>query len=842
MTEEFFRKVTQVVILKLEGGYFHPDMRTKNPKKFGPYHRSGETMFGLDRHAGHGLYYKSKRKAEGVIENLPFIYGGTYVYKTDAAKEFWTTIDAANARTNWNWLYKGGSKEARLRELAATIMYPQYLSHSKNYLSEKSRKIVANDARLAFHFSYACWNGSGWFQKFGRKFDEAVKSGTTDPNALLEVALNSRINSGNSLIKTGGEKIKKFIYTVDFDGLPVSSGGGSDIQVEPQQQNTQEVKPPPPPPPPPDPRLQGSVKLEKVSGPGNIMGQVESEVIFGEVQFGDIQFDEPGDYVIRAVPSDSNVEPLEFLVTVLVNDNPPSEEKPQEEITGKRSIITQIDPPAIQLEPIKFPVLDNSVDENSQTLSQIGVTPFVWYNGFQIKETAIFNLQVFYNGFFPQCTIKFADLSGFLKKQGMPLVDSTFDIFFNSNSAVIKSIHLRFRIVDFKQNKDGSYTMSGQLNLRDFHKVNWKSYKGTSFETLRKIAAELELGFNSNIDNTDDLMTWTNTGTKYQNFISEIIAHSYTSDTSFVAGYIDFYYGLTFVDIEKEWSRDVTNDFGIDTGGLTILNKDKKDTETQLSPLILTSDFAMRYSNMYFERYTVQNFATNKSLEAGHFTVTKYYDIKSKQFLIFDVNSETTQSDNQLILKGKPGDSEEIQTNYTTIYGGKVDLSNVHKNYLYAEAANHRNLNDMAKIVLTFQMPNPNFNLYKFQKIRIVFRNPAPSVVEEDMEQQRISGNWMIVDIAFVWNGGRMYQTVKAIRRELEKTNEEKQTQEVIKEEPVKEGNVNEPVTETPPNSIYKVDEIYIVEAADGTQYEVTVKEILDNGNEISAWLWEIQK
>jgi hypothetical protein len=614
----------------------------------------------------------------------------------------------------------------------------------------------------------------------------------------------------------------------------------SENKTESGEQKEVEIQQQPPSPPPPDPRLQGSLRLEKVSGPGNIMGQIEAEVIFGEVIFGDIQFDEPGDYVIRAVPSDSNVEPLDFLITVLVNDNPPSEEKPQQEITGKRSIITQIDPPEVQLEPIKFPVLDNAVDENAQTLSQIGLTPFVWYNGFQIKETAIFNLQVFYNGFVPQCTMKFADLSGFLKKQGMPLADSTFDIFINSNSAVIKSIHLRFRIIDFKQNKDGSYTMSGQLNLRDFHKVNWKSYKGTSFETLRKISAELQLGFNSNINNTDDLMTWTNTGIKYQNFISEIIAHSYISDTSFVAGYIDFYYGLTFVDIEKEWSRDVTNDFGIDTGGLTVLNKEKKDTETQLSPLVLTNDIAMNYSNMYFERYTVQNFATNKSMESGHYTVTKYYDVNSKQFLIFDVNSETTQSDDQLILKGKPGDSEEIQTNYSTIYGGKVDLSNVHKNYLYAEAANHRNLNDMAKIVLTFQMPNPNFNLYKFQKIRIVFRNPAPSVVEEDMEQQRISGNWMIVDIAFVWNGGRIYQTVKAIRRELEKTVEEKQTQEVIKEEPIKEGNVNEQVTETPPNSIYKVDEVYIVEDASGKQYEVTVKEILDNGNEISGWLWEI--
>ncbi|NBV07432.1 MAG: hypothetical protein EBS06_09415 [Proteobacteria bacterium] len=209
--------------------------------------------------------------------------------------------------------------------------------------------------------------------------------------------------------------------------------------------------------------------------------------------------------------------------------------------------------------------------------------------------------------------------------------------------------------------------------------------------------------------------------------------------------------------------------------------------------------------------------------------------------MIFDIDSATTQSNDKVILKGKPTDSEDLKTNYTTVFGGKVDLSNVHKNYLYAEVLNNRNLIDLSKIVVTFEMPNPNFNLYKFQKVRIQFINPAPSIIEEDFNQKRISGDWMIIDIAFLWNGKRMVQIVKAVRRELEKVDEEK-NQTVENQQPLKEGNVNQVVEETPPNSIYKVDEIYIVQGSDGTQYELTVKEILDNGNEISGWLWEIEK
>ena len=212
MNEALFDYVTGVVIDKLEGGYFHPDMRTNNPSKFGAYHRSGETMFGLDRHAGHSLYYSTKRKTDDVLKNLKYIYDGSYQYKSADAKEFWTTIDKANARKNWKWLYKGGDLYPKLRKLAGGILLPQYNYLANKYLSEKSREIVESDPRLLFHFIYACWNGSGWFQNFASKFNKAVASGVTNKNALLDVAIKSRTQSGNSLIAQGGRKIDAFIH------------------------------------------------------------------------------------------------------------------------------------------------------------------------------------------------------------------------------------------------------------------------------------------------------------------------------------------------------------------------------------------------------------------------------------------------------------------------------------------------------------------------------------------------------------------------------------------------------------------------------------------------------
>ena len=212
-----FKSVTKLVIDKLEGGYFHPNMRTANPKKFGPYHRSGETMFGLDRHAGHGLYYSTSRKSDDVLRNLKHIESGVYQYKTPEAKEFWTTIDTANAKNNWQWLYRGGSLENKLKDLTAEIMLPSYERNAKNYLDAKTREIVEKDNRLLFHFIYASWNGSGWFQKFASDMNKAVSSGIIDADKLSQVALDSRLKKGsspNSLIAQGGNKIAKI-----FDSL-----------------------------------------------------------------------------------------------------------------------------------------------------------------------------------------------------------------------------------------------------------------------------------------------------------------------------------------------------------------------------------------------------------------------------------------------------------------------------------------------------------------------------------------------------------------------------------------------------------------------------------------------
>jgi hypothetical protein len=213
-----FSTIVATVINKLEGGYYHPHMAVDNPKQFGVYGNSGETMFGLDRHAGHGLYYKGSRKSNNVQDNLKYIESGAYEYVSPEAKEFWTTIDNLGAKTKWAWNYRGGSDEARLTELAGKIIKGQWDQLSKDYLSSESKKIIESDGRLLFNFVYAVWNGSGWFKKWATDFNNKVKAGEKNPDNLLKFIVGMRTQEGlnpdsqpNSLIAKGGEKIKDLV-------------------------------------------------------------------------------------------------------------------------------------------------------------------------------------------------------------------------------------------------------------------------------------------------------------------------------------------------------------------------------------------------------------------------------------------------------------------------------------------------------------------------------------------------------------------------------------------------------------------------------------------------------
>lgn len=164
------RDMVNVIINYIEGGYYHPNMKEKNPQKFRLFGSSTETLFGMDRYAGDWE-------------------------KTSAGQEFFNIIDGENASDNWSYNYKledNPSLSKKLKDLSADMINQRFQENKKRYFSKEALDVVNSDAGLTFNFLYATYNGPLWFQKFASEINDEVSSGNTDPKSLLKIAIDTR--------------------------------------------------------------------------------------------------------------------------------------------------------------------------------------------------------------------------------------------------------------------------------------------------------------------------------------------------------------------------------------------------------------------------------------------------------------------------------------------------------------------------------------------------------------------------------------------------------------------------------------------------------------------------
>ena len=173
-----FETMTKIVIDNFEGGYYNPAWHYKPAMG-----RSGETMFGMDRVHGAGLF------------------------KSGPGKRFWEIIDKNKSKEVWKHYYTGGPIKDDLIKLVAMIMEEAYNVNSNMYLSPAAREIVNSNNGLMFHFLYACWNGPGFFKRFANIINKAVEDGIESPQKLLSIAINSRLDGG--VTRKSGEKMLK---------------------------------------------------------------------------------------------------------------------------------------------------------------------------------------------------------------------------------------------------------------------------------------------------------------------------------------------------------------------------------------------------------------------------------------------------------------------------------------------------------------------------------------------------------------------------------------------------------------------------------------------------------
>lgn len=407
-----------------------------------------------------------------------------------------------------------------------------------------------------------------------------------------------------------------------------------------------------------------------------------------------------------------------------------------------------------------------------EVASNLGNFPFVYYGSYQIEVQNILSFSIYYINSFPHLSMTFYDTLNLMKDKGMPLDDTKIKVFINPRSSQLKEILLQFKITSFSVS-GAKYEIEGVLDANLLHVVQYKSYsQSTSHKVLQQVAKDVGLGFNTNIDDTNDKMTWINPGYHVADFIEEVVSSSYKDDNSFLSSFVDFYYNLNFVDINKELVRDISNDLTVTDVSLFKAADNDSTEQGSVVRLILTNDEAYRESNLYFSSYEIMNNSTGLSLKSGYKNIMKYYDVDNKDFLVFDIQSITSQNNDSIILKGAPQDEEFYNLNTNVYYLGKLDPDNAFVNYNFTKIQNEKNLFELQKISMEIIMGNPNLSLYKYQKVSVFVSNQS-NMVTADLQNQRLSGEWLIMDIRYNLFKGKFNQIITLVKRELSLSDEE---------------------------------------------------------------------
>ena len=467
--------------------------------------------------------------------------------------------------------------------------------------------------------------------------------------------------------------------------------------------------------------------------------------------------------------------------------------------------LTQLFKPSIKPIEILFDAQYTTKRQRKDFLVGMGTAPVIYYNGFHIEYKDVFNFELYHEGILPAMKMSFSDRNGIFRDKGFPTDDTIIGIFIYSRSKRLRSIRMDFKISEFKDLGGNQFSMNGVVNIPKIYLRKFKSYsKKTSHEALQELARDCDLGFCSNISNTKDKMTWINTGFPNYQFADNIVKNSYLSDESFLSCYIDFYYNICYVDLEKELNRDNSNDKMIVSNGYNEFTQDREQDE-DVTNLILTSDHSAKGSPAFISEYIINNKSTKVSLNKAYLTKTKFYDSKSKELLIFDIDSITSEGDKTIILKGKPGEEEFFKDNVTNVWIGKLDKfeddgsGNAHPNFNYSVIQNEINIDEISKISMDITMPNPNYNLYIFQKVYVALIKEKPGVNQNSLRFKRLTGNWIITSINYLFDGRSFQQKISLIKRELELDPDE---QEGLKEskESKNSGEFNDQPNELSPN------------------------------------------
>ncbi len=279
-----------------------------------------------------------------------------------------------------------------------------------------------------------------------------------------------------------------------------------------------------------------------------------------------------------------------------------------------------------------------------------------------------------------------------------------------------------------------TYTFSCLLKVPGMFGEVCRSFDAaTSFDHLKSVCADVGLGFASNVDSTSDSMRRICAYDTYETFIGETVRTAYKDDDSFFTWFIDQFYYLCLVNVNKQFSEedsteDVNVSYSVPFAGV---RSQGGAEDTVRGSLVLTNKPEMEGTNTYIESYSLENASASVWINNGYKRQAQYYESGNQpgyvKSFVDPLTTPGTEGD-RILLKGRR-DEEVYKRTVKHVWLGKQraqsDGGHVHDNYLYAALHNHQNMEEVGKTSLRVQLSGMNFYVGRWCRVPVLIYSPG---------------------------------------------------------------------------------------------------------------------
>jgi hypothetical protein len=413
----------------------------------------------------------------------------------------------------------------------------------------------------------------------------------------------------------------------------------------------------------------------------------------------------------------------------------------------ERSILTIIDP-TIELDELVIADSESGTDDSSQPNTQISnskiynVLPLIRINNYEVNTDNLISFKLNNTGFYPTIKVIFKDNDTSFMGRFFPKDGDIIQLYIRSqgDETTFKPIRIDFTIIDTYPISGGGdtnatrFAVEGRMFVPNLFTERVEYHDATSWNALLDIAESLQLGYASNVEDTADQMTWINPNDTVDKYIQDIVANSYFDDDHFFTAYIDPYYYLTFIDVNRLFGQEGDIET---TQGFTLNSMDSYGiSEGQVDdfPNFLTNDVSFQGAANYMRKHQMVNESGLITKNNGYKRYAQFWDDVEREFISEFVDPLVEEAeDMQPATKGRliNGESEGPRDNQVRFKYLGQQSQNVHDQFMYSVVLNYQNLIEINKIGMVVELDTVNPSMLRYTRIYCKVYEYATPVKEQ---------------------------------------------------------------------------------------------------------------